>query len=103
MSVTEILEALPALSTEERAQVKALLDTLPSSTQQAEYRTREREAAWVDEHRDEYMGRWVAVEGDTMVAHGDDARAVYKAAREAGIDIPYVVHVKQREEAFMGG
>ena len=31
MSVTEILEALPALSLEEPAQVKALLDTLPSA------------------------------------------------------------------------
>ncbi len=31
MSVTEILEAIPNLSLEERAQVKALLDTLPSS------------------------------------------------------------------------
>ncbi len=31
MSVNEILEAIPNLSTEERAQVKALLDTLPSS------------------------------------------------------------------------
>ncbi len=30
MSVTEILEAIPNLSLEERAQVKALLDTLPS-------------------------------------------------------------------------
>ncbi len=30
MSVNEILEAVPALSPGERAQVKALLDTLPS-------------------------------------------------------------------------
>ncbi len=33
MSVTEILEALPALSPEERAQVKALLDSFPTSTE----------------------------------------------------------------------
>lgn len=31
MSVTEILEALPALSPEERAQVKALIDSLPDA------------------------------------------------------------------------
>lgn len=31
MSVNEILEAIPGLTIEERAQVKALLDTLPSS------------------------------------------------------------------------
>ncbi len=34
MSVNEILEAIPNLTTEERAQVKALLDTLPSSPEQ---------------------------------------------------------------------
>ena len=31
MSVTEILEALPALSPDERAQVKALIDSLPNA------------------------------------------------------------------------
>jgi len=104
MSVTEVLEAVRALSLEERAQVKALIDSLPSfPEQQAKYRAREREAAWVNKHRNEYMGRWVAVEGNTLVALGEDARAVYKAAREAGIEIPYVVRVEQREEAFMGG
>lgn len=33
MSVTEVLEAVRALSDEERAQVRALLDTLPSAPQ----------------------------------------------------------------------
>lgn len=33
MSVTEILEAVCALSSEERAQVRTLLDTLPTSTE----------------------------------------------------------------------
>ncbi len=41
MSVTEILEALPALSPEDRAQVKALLDTLPDQSADAEDQARQ--------------------------------------------------------------
>ena len=41
MSVIEILEAVRALSPEERAQVKALLDTLPDQPPNAEDRARQ--------------------------------------------------------------
>jgi hypothetical protein len=40
MSVDEILEELPALSVEERARVKALLDTLPDQPLSAEDRAK---------------------------------------------------------------
>ena len=69
----------------------------------AGYRTYEREHAWVQAHRAEYLGQWVAVEGDTLVAHGSNPREIYLAAREAGIQVPYIVKVEKREEPFTGG
>lgn len=51
MSVKEVLEAVRALSPEERAQVRALLDTLPdaSSSPEEEAQARLREAGLLGE------------------------------------------------------
>lgn len=67
------------------------------------YRTHERERAWIEQHRDEYMNQWVALDGDRLLAHGTDPRAVADAARAAGCDVPYVEHIKPLVEAFWGG
>src|SRR5436305_8006437 len=40
---------------------------------------RVREEQWIDAHRDEYIGEWVVVEGDSLITHGHDARTVYNA------------------------
>jgi len=68
------------------------------------YDTHERERAWIKRHRDEYLGRWVALDGDRLIAHGPDARSVYLAARAAGVRAPFLEQVTPEEEdAFMGG
>ena len=35
---------------------------------------RERERRWLDDHRDEYLGQWVALEGDRLLASGPDGQ-----------------------------
>jgi hypothetical protein len=49
------------------------------------YRTHEDERAWVEAHREEFLGQWVALDGGKLVAHGTDARAVYDEARAQGV------------------
>jgi hypothetical protein len=44
-----------------------------------------------------------ALEGDTLIAHGTNAREVYLAARQAGIAGPYIVHITPKAEAYIGG
>jgi hypothetical protein len=58
---------------------------------------------WVREHRAEYLGRWVALEGERLLASGEDARAVYEAARRAGVACPFVTRVVEEPKAFWGG
>jgi hypothetical protein len=58
---------------------------------------------WIDEHRAEYLGQWVALEGDQLVAHGPDALEVDRAARAAGIESPFVEQVREKEGPFCGG
>ncbi|HXU39027.1 MAG TPA: DUF5678 domain-containing protein [Blastocatellia bacterium] len=59
---------------------------------------------WIDEHRAEYLGQWVALVGDRLISHGPDARQVHLAAKAAGIEIPFVVRVERKEEGpFFAG
>lgn len=55
---------------------------------------------WVAEHRAEYLNQWVALDGDNLISHGDDALQVDAAARAAGIAVPFVVRVVTEEPQF---
>ena len=56
---------------------------------------------WLDEHGAEYMNQWVCLEGDELIAQGDDAVKVHKIAKERGIATPFVHHIVP--EVDMGG
>ncbi len=107
-TLEQIIDEVRALSPSERRKLREALDSeldqsTPRQSSKPSYRTYERENAWLDAHRDEYLGQWVAVEGDGLVAHGMDPRQVYLAAREAGIAVPFIERVEKREDAYTGG
>ena len=56
-------------------------------------RDRTREMKWVADNRAAFAGRWVAVEGDRLVAADEDAQKVFDAAKAEGIESPFVVHI----------
>ncbi len=58
------------------------------------YKDRSREYQWLKDHAREYVGQWVALEGDQLVAHGTTAKEVFAAADAAGIDRPLVLQVE---------
>jgi Family of unknown function (DUF5678) len=59
---------------------------------------------WIDDHRAEYLGQWVALVGDRLISHGPDARQVYLAAKAAGVEVPFVEQVREEETLpFCGG
>jgi Family of unknown function (DUF5678) len=61
------------------------------------------EMRWLAEHREEYAGQWVALKGGRLLSHGMNAKAVYQAARESGIELPIVVLVESPDELPFGG
>jgi Family of unknown function (DUF5678) len=83
-----------------KGQIATALD---SELEQPAPQSRAEETAWIDRHRDEYLGQWVAIEGDTLIAHGANPREVYLAAREAGVNSPFIERVEKRQDALMGG
>ncbi len=58
---------------------------------------RQREQAWRQTHGDvlrSHAGEWLVLEGEEIIAHGDDPADLVKQARERGIRSPYVFFVE---------
>lgn len=67
-------------------------------------RDRSREYSWLEQHRDEYDGKYVALDGDKLIAAGDAAKEVATKARELGIQGALIVYVEGSEQPrFISG
>lgn len=100
-TLEQIIDEARALSPAEKLKLRRALDR--ELEQAAQAQSRGVESAWVERNRDKYLGQWVALEGDTLIAHGVNAREVYLAARQAGITGPYIVQTKPKVAAYIGG
>ncbi len=102
-TLEQILEEAKKLPLEEQRRLRAALGDLESNGDSTPtYRTNEQERAWIDAHRDKYLGQWVALDGDRLLAYGADAKKVYDAAIEQGITAPYLEQVSPKQDAFVG-
>ncbi|MEW6128776.1 MAG: DUF5678 domain-containing protein [Acidobacteriota bacterium] len=55
------------------------------------------------ENRSEYVGQWVALDGDRLIAHGDNPLAFKEKIRSAGVQRPFIVHIQEDQGAYTGG
>lgn len=60
-----------------------------------------RELRWLKEHAREYAGQWVALDGNRLIAHGSDAKAVFAAADADGAYLPLVTQVEDPDRPFI--
>jgi len=51
---------------------------------------------WLEEHKEEYEGQWVVLDGDELIAHGNDSKTVYDEARAKGYKSPFLERVKAK-------
>lgn len=71
-------------------------------------RRRERELLWLQTHRAElqqFVGQWIVLEGDQMVARGADPVEVVREARAKGIRRPFVHRIQRgrtKGEGYLG-
>ncbi|MGH9854331.1 MAG: DUF5678 domain-containing protein [Blastocatellia bacterium] len=82
---------LSQLEQSEQTSSKAPLDPRVAPIKQPDYRPSMR---WLAEHAREYAGQWVALDGERLIAHGPDARAIYAAANADGAYLPLVTQVE---------
>ena len=111
-TLEQLIEAARALPPDERRQLRKWLEEqegeILREQQQKEELQREQERfqkslAWVREHRSEYLGQWVVLDGDRLISNGTDGGLVYDEAKAAGIETPFLIHIVEEEEPFYAG
>jgi hypothetical protein len=55
---------------------------------------RAQENEWVRQHRDEFAGQWVALDGEQLLAHGFNLKEVAEAAQKCGVTDALFVQVE---------
>jgi hypothetical protein len=108
--LTEEANALP--KNEKRILASRLLaDVHPAKDRQTEdkdessvdVKYRKREYQWLKEHRNEYPGEHLALEGGKLIAHGKNLRQVMDEADKAGARQLLFVYVESLDELPFGG
>lgn len=97
----KLLEKIRGLAPDEIDEVEHFIDSLRSqrscrpipATTLADLANAERSMLWVAEHRHEYGGQWVALDGDRLVAAGQSAKEVADQARREGVRAPFLDRV----------
>lgn len=66
------------------------------------YIDRTQEIEWMKKHKREYIGQWVAVKGNRLIAHGTVAKEVFAKTRELGAPDALVYLVEDPDLHYMG-
>lgn len=61
------------------------------------------EREWLRQHRHDYVGQWIVLDGDRLIGHGSDPLPLVAQARAEGVQIPFVEFVRVESEPFCGG
>lgn len=56
------------------------------------------EYRWIEEHREEYAGQWVALKGSLLISSGPNGVEVIRAARDAGFPDAFIKLVLPAEQ-----
>ncbi len=68
----------------------------------APYIDRKLEYEWLKQHEREYIGQWIALKGDQLLAHGGNAKDVSAIAGDSGVQDALVLLVEDSGVAYMG-
>ena len=67
------------------------------ATRRVPIRDRHVEMAWAAAPDPRYIGTWVVLEGNQVIASGSDAKRLYDDVRNRGIDSPFLIFVSSEE------
>lgn len=68
----------------------------------APYIDRTLEYKWLAAHRREYIGEWIALKGEQLIAHGAQAKEVFAQARAVGAKDALVLFVEDPNIHYVG-
>ncbi len=108
-NIVELINQLPAL--ERGKLIEKLTRPLPAKPQipkgkiirvDAPYVDRTLEYEWLDQHEREYIGKWIALKGNQLIAEGETGVEVFTKVRELGIEHALVFLVDDPDVHYMG-
>lgn len=105
----QIMETVRALPKVERRKVFELLEVEKhrEENQSSELKERsekfQRALRWIEANKAAYDGKFVVLDGDNLIACGEDSKTVYEEARAKGFQSPFLKRVKNQEDAPFGG
>lgn len=117
-TLEQAVEVVRALSEQDYEKLREWIQENPSNKEKAKiqypialdeerWRARtenfNRALRWIEQHRAEFSGQWVCLDGDRLVSHGEDARKVFEEAKAKGIEIPFIEHITSEEPFYIGG
>ena len=76
--------------------------TMPAIVEKREERF-QRALQWLDKNKPNYLGQWVALDGDHLLAAGTDGKQVYAQAVAAGVASPLLQQIKAEDDLPFGG
>ncbi len=60
------------------------------------------EYKWLAKHRREYIGQWIALKGDQLIAHSHNAKEMFAQVDASGMEMPLVLYVEDPDVPFIG-
>ena len=106
----QAIEVIRQLPPPEREKVRVWIDEENQKSRQPDDEKLKRDEekfrsamSWISEHREEFDGQWVALDGATLLAHGTDGKKVHAAAQSKGVKTPLMHRVSIKETQPFGG
>ena len=109
LSFDQIIKSIEQLPEPEQKRIRRWLDEKglsngEANTSQGDANRSAKSLRWLHENREKYLGQWVALDGDRLIASGSTAKEVYSKAKAESVEIPFVELVTERESVpFTGG
>ena len=113
MTVESLFNQITVLPVSEKLKLRALLDAQLKNPAGATNGVKfvkpirmpdpEPSQRWMNEHAREYGGQWVALDGDRLIAHGENAEEVFAAADADGAYLPLVTYIQPADAPPFAG
>lgn len=106
-TVEKILEEIIALPANEQARLRHLMSGQPAVRKKEPLGKfvdpipvfgEKENMRWLADHWREYQDQWVALDGDRLIAHGDDFKTVDAAASADGAYLPMVTFIEREPD-----
>ncbi len=102
LTTSEIIEVIHGLPSQEQEKIRKTLEVDKKARLAGDLELYKKAKKWITEHRDEYMGQWVCLDGDRLISSGTDGLEVHRKAKDAGIGAPFLHRLVDESLPFGG-